>query len=187
MKLVRAGLVLAAGVLVLARMDSFGAAATGPLRPSAENGRYFADSSGKIVYLTGSHTWNNFQDMGTTDPPPAFDFDGYLRFLEDHHHNFIRLWRWELVSWNTEANHEKEPRIHFCSPDPWLRTGSEKALDGKPKFDLERFNDDYFQRLRARVGAAGQRGIYVIHHAVRGLGTAVCAEGLESAPVQPGK
>jgi hypothetical protein len=35
------------------------------------------------------------------------------------------------------------------------------ALDGKPKFDLSRFDDSYFERLRARTGAAGRRGIYV--------------------------
>jgi len=35
------------------------------------------------------------------------------------------------------------------------------ALDGKPKFDLKKFNEAYFQRLRERVKAAGDRGIYV--------------------------
>jgi hypothetical protein len=42
--------------------------------------------------------------MGPTDPPAPFDFTAYLDFLDRHHHNFIRLWRWELVSWDTEAN-----------------------------------------------------------------------------------
>jgi hypothetical protein len=59
--------------------------ATGPLTPCKENPRYFADPTGKAVYLTGSHTWNNLQDMGPTDPPAAFDFTGYLDFLERHH------------------------------------------------------------------------------------------------------
>ena len=38
--------------------------------------------------------------------------------------------------------------------------GPGTALDGKPKFDLDRFNQAYFDRLRARVIAAGDRGIY---------------------------
>jgi hypothetical protein len=33
--------------------------------------------------------------------------------------------------------------------------------DEKPKFDLTRFNPEYFDRLRARIKAAGDRGIYV--------------------------
>src|SRR5688572_13131607 len=74
------------------------APAKGPLRVHPENGRYFTDGttlpdgSFKAVYLTGSHTWANLIDRGPSDPPPAFSFDGYLDFLERHHHNFVRLW-----------------------------------------------------------------------------------------------
>ena len=39
------------------------AAATGPLRANPKNPRYFTDGSGKAIYLTGSHTWNNLQEM----------------------------------------------------------------------------------------------------------------------------
>jgi hypothetical protein len=66
--------------------------ATGPLRVCPTNARYFADRSGKAVYLTAAHTWANLQDLGFTDPPPAFDYPAYLDFLQKHHHNFIRLW-----------------------------------------------------------------------------------------------
>ena len=52
-----------------------------PLHASASNSRYFFDDSGKAVYLTGLHTWNNLQDHGVTTPPPAFDFDGHLDYL----------------------------------------------------------------------------------------------------------
>src|SRR5205814_7292840 len=41
------------------------------------------------------------------------------------------------------------------------RTGPGLALDGGLKFDLTRFNQAYFDQLRARVIQAGQRGIYV--------------------------
>ena len=92
-----------------------GVDAAGPLRVSKGNPRYCTDDSGKAIYLSGAHTWNTLQDMGPADPPPAFDFDGYLDFLEKHHHNFIRLWRWELVTWNTAANREKESKIHFAA------------------------------------------------------------------------
>ena len=121
----------------------------GPLRVCAANPRYFADPTGHPVYLTGSHTWESLQDgmlSGYTTVTQPFDYTGYLDLLQANHHNFIRLWRWELT------NHE---------PQPWVRTGSAKALDGQPKFDLRQFNPAYFDRLRARVIAARQRGIYV--------------------------
>ncbi len=47
------------------------------------------------------------------------------------------------------------------TPQPWPRTGPGAATDGKPKFDLSRFDQAYFDRLRDRVIAAGNEGIYV--------------------------
>jgi len=135
--------------------------ARGLLRVHPGNPRYFTADGQRAVYLTGAHTWDNLQDMGETDPPAPFDFDAYLDFLQQHHHNFIRLWRWELVSWDTAANGEEPAKRLVAAPHPWARTGPGLALDGKPRFDLERFDPGYFQRLRARVEAAQARGIYV--------------------------
>ena len=47
------------------------------------------------------------------------------------------------------------------TPQPWPRIGPGTATDGKPKFDLSKFDPAYFDRLREHVIAAGNRGIYV--------------------------
>jgi hypothetical protein len=130
-------------------------AAAGPLRVHPLNPRYFTDGTGRAIYLTGSHTWSNFKDMGKTDPLPRFDFEEYLGFLQRHNHNFIRLWTWELTTYTYDG------QLTYAEPFPWRRTGPGLALDGKLKFDLKRFNQPYFDRLRSRVVAAGSRGIYV--------------------------
>jgi hypothetical protein len=136
--------------------------ATGPLRVSAENPRYFADGSGRIVYLTGSHVWNNLVDMGQGDPPPSFDYDTYLEYLARYGHNFIRLWTWEHFAWDSRANGRwGKETPHVVVPQPWARTGPGNAADGKLRFDLTKFDDDYFKRLRSRVEEAGRRGVYV--------------------------
>jgi len=138
-------------------------AARGPLQVLGSNPRYFTDGTGNAVLLVGSHTWNSLSDMGTGDPPEAFDFDAYLMFLERHNHNFIRLWRWESATWDLRpsAAYTNNKETLTVTPHPWRRTGDANALDGDPKFDLSAFNPEYFQRLRKRVEAAGQRGIYV--------------------------
>jgi hypothetical protein len=141
------------GVIVMSSGSSSFAA--GPLRVSPHNPRYFADATGKIVYLTGSHTWSNLKDMGPTDPPPEFDFPGFLDMLESYGHNFIRLWTWELTRYAYDG------KTTFATPFPWPRTGPGTALEGKPKFDLSRLDQAYFDRLRERVAAAGGRGMYV--------------------------
>ncbi len=136
--------------------------AMGPLRVHLSNPRYFCDREGRPLLLVGTHTWNNLVDMGRGDPPEAFDFAAYLDFLHRYGHNFIRLWTWDSVTWDTRANGRLgKDFVHHVAPLPWARTGPGVALDGKPKFDLTQFDAAYFTRLRDRVRDAGRRGIYV--------------------------
>ena len=130
------------------RTDTATSCPMGPLRVESVNPRYFVDGCGDAVYLTGSHTHLSFKDGG--DRPSEitlFDYKKYLDLLESHGHNFMRMWSgWELS---------------MFEPLPWKRTGPGTALDGKPKFDLTQLDESYFERLRARVTAAGDRKIYV--------------------------
>jgi len=128
----------------------------GTLRVDPRNPRYFTAGSG-AVYLTGSHTWSNFKDRAKVDPPPAFDYPAYLDFLIAQHHNFIRLWTWEQPH---SADDDPANPLYF-TPFAWPRTGPGMASDGKLKFDLDQLDQSYFDRLRARVIAARDRGIYV--------------------------
>lgn len=136
----------------------------GPLRVCQDNPRYFADKDGKAILLTGSHVWYNLVDMGPEDPPKPFDNEAYLKWMKKLNHNFMRLWAWEMVQWDTRPNRahaRKDVTRFYVTPHPWLRSGDGKALDGKPKFDLTKFDPSYFRRLRERVVAARQKGIYV--------------------------
>ena len=101
--------------------------------------------------------------MGPDDPPKPFDFDEYLDFLERTNHNFIRLWAWDTTTFDTRVSPQwtEQTGIIHIAPKPWLRTGPGTALDGKPKFNLEEFDPNYFKRMRDRVQAAQRRGIYV--------------------------
>ena len=131
-------------------------AARGPLRVSRQNPHYFETPSGEAVYLTGSHTWSNLQDNGTSDPPAPFDYASYLTFLREHGHNFFRLWAWEQLKWTAEIQGD-----YWFDPVPFLRTGPGLALDGKPRVDLTRFDPGYFARMSDRVRLAQAAGIYV--------------------------
>lgn len=136
--------------------DDGPAVASGPLRVHPQNKRYFRDASEKPVYLTGSHTWGNLQDQLSPEPLRRFDFPAYLEWMRTHGHNFMRGWAWEHAAWD---NHTKEKLL--VDPLPYARTGPGTALDGGPKFDLEKFNEDYFRRLWSRVDLARRKGVYV--------------------------
>lgn len=158
---------------------------SGPLRVSEKNPRYFTDNQGKAIYLTGSHTWNNLVDMTSSVYPEKFDFAGYLKWMKQYNHNFIRLWAWELLNWNTEGNSETKPRKHTVAPHPWLRTGPGAALDGELKFDLNRFDPEYFTRLKERVEMAANSGIYVSVMLFEGWGLQFSPGGFENHPFHP--
>jgi len=154
--MIRAALSDARDSTILTVSNSGPQSAAGPLRISAVNPRYFADPSGRVVYLTGSHYWKNVQDDDATNPPTAFDNKAYLDFLQQHNHNFTRLWVWEQARWSDEVSYS-----HWFSPTLYLRTGPGVGADGAPKFDITKLNPAYFARLRQRVIDAGARGIYV--------------------------
>lgn len=146
--------------LVLLLLFSFfnapGQGINGPLKPLETNPNYFTDNTGQAIVLSGSHTWENFQDISSEENLPEFDWKEYLDMMEQKKHNFMRLWVWEHpygASWS------KMPIT--IEPMPYQRTGKEKAFDGKPRFDLDRWNEAYFLRLRQRVKEAGEKGIYV--------------------------
>src|SRR5262245_55745132 len=92
---------------------------TGPLRVHSKNPRYFTDQGGKAIYLTGEHSSNSLLDIGPTDPPPAFDFNAYLDLLDRYHHNFIRLWRQELVLWHGSVAGGNAGLTYYTAPHPW--------------------------------------------------------------------
>jgi hypothetical protein len=134
------------------RVPSF----SGPLRVHPDNPRYFTDDSGRAIYLAGAHTWRTVQDAGTSFPPPAFDFSEFLDLVGKDRHNFVRLWIFESPAWV-----RPDSTILWLDPLPFERTGPGTAADGRPKFDVTRFNQVFFERLRSRVVAAGDRGMYV--------------------------
>jgi hypothetical protein len=126
----------------------------------SRNHHYFQDAGGRALILNGSQTWNTFQDWGTGGAVQPLDFPAFVRFLTTHGHNFTLLWTVETP--------------HFCNlpvvagtapdftvtPFPWRRTGPGQATDGALKFDMTQFNPAFFERLRSRVQALDQAGIY---------------------------
>ena len=141
------------GLLLMSNLAATTLAA-GPLTVDPDNPRYFTDGSGKAIYLTGSHVWANLPDISQSNPPAPFQYQAYLDFLEARGHNFVRLWTWAFPHFSDGGN-------WYADPFPWPRTGPGNADDGKPKFDLSKLNQDYFDRMRDRIVQAQARGMYV--------------------------
>src|SRR5205814_2076565 len=139
---------------------AFAAPVAGPLTASG-NPNYFKDANGTVLILNGSQTWNTFQDWGSNGSLQTLDFDAFVKFLVAHGHNFTLLWLTELPKFCGFPSVASSPPDLTVSPLPWQRTGPGTATDGLPKFDLTKFDQSYFDRLRTRVQALRNAGIYV--------------------------
>lgn len=162
----------------------------GPLRVFDANPMWFSDDGGDAILVTGVHTWNALRDIGTTNPPPAFDFTAFVDMMAGYNHNFLRLWVWDMLQGVDTNVYGNEP--NWVAPMPWQRISEAEmleqnlspAVDGNPPFDLSQLDDSYFERLRERVIAAGERGIYVAIMLFEGFGPHFHDDG--SHPFQAG-
>ena len=123
--------------------------------------------------------------MGPGEPPEEFDFVHYIQWMKKYNHNFIRLWTWELLNWDTSGNREEKAKDHNVAPHPWARTGPGNALDGKPKFDLKKLNPEYFERIKNRVKFAADNEIYVSIMLFEGWGLQFSPNAFQNHPFHP--
>jgi hypothetical protein len=72
--------------------------------------------------------------------------------------NYFRIWiNWGTIdSRNYNRNASDAHILH-----PYQRTGPGKAVDGKPKVDLDKFNDAYFDHIAQSVDYAAAHGMVV--------------------------
>ena len=105
--------ILAAQQIIPAAMPS------GPLRVSTVNSRYFADSSGKIVYLTGSHTWSDFMDSGVAITASAglCGVSGFSGGAQPQLFSVVA---------RRERQGRRDGWNYWFSPLPYARTGQEQ-------------------------------------------------------------
>jgi hypothetical protein len=83
-----------------------------------------------------------------------YDYQAMFDTLKANGLNFARVWVW----WGCEAFPEPINRLNV---NPYLRPGPGNASDGKPKYDLTRFDPAFFRRLRAVCVAAQERGVFL--------------------------
>lgn len=92
-----------------------------------------------------------------------FDYIAYLDELARNHLNLTRIWvgPYREVSGDFSiANNTLAPRPEaFITP--WPRSSTPGAADGAKRFDLTRWNPEYFARLKAFIKEAARRGIVV--------------------------
>jgi hypothetical protein len=131
------------------------AAPTGRLEICSQHPYYFRDGDRHVVLVGVSDRalftiWENEK---------GFSWRKYLDDLAAHHLNYVRQ---DVFSWGAIRGALEYPAQLSNSARLFARTGPGKAIDGKPKFDLTKFDQSYFdRRLKPFLREAAKRGIYV--------------------------
>jgi hypothetical protein len=109
------------------------------LHVDPDDGRALRDETGVSVVLAGSHHWDSVQR--NAERPAGLDFERFLDLLVAHGHTATKLWTHE--AW-----------VHDLEPTQYPRRGG--------RFDLERVNPEFLDRLEDRVRRCAERGLYAI-------------------------
>jgi hypothetical protein len=143
-------------ILLLTLVTAHARAADKPLALHPGNPHYFLFRGKPAVLITSGEHYGAVLNRD-------FDYIPYLNELEARKFNLTRTFcgsyrevpgSFHIVE-NTLA---PEPGRYLC---PWARSTTPGAGDGGNKFDLDKWDADYFARLKDFIAQAGKRGIVV--------------------------
>jgi hypothetical protein len=131
-------------------------ASAAPLGLHPENPHYFLFRGKPAVLITSGEHYGAVLNLD-------FDFIAYLDELAKRRFNHTRLfsgtYREVPGSFNIEGNTlAPAPGRYVC---PWARSEEPGYVDGGKKFDLTKWDPNYFARLKDFIREAGKRGIVV--------------------------
>jgi hypothetical protein len=128
-----------------------------PIRLHPENPHYFQYQDKAVALISsGAH----YGAVINAD----FDYHKYLATLEASGMNYTRAFGGSYVeepakSFGIKRNNLAPERGRFIAP--WARSEVAEYAGGGNKFDLEKWNPEYFSRLHDFLGEAARRGIVV--------------------------
>jgi hypothetical protein len=138
----------------------FGVAASAALRAQdavkidPENPKYLLFRGRPLVLISASEHYGSVINR-------PFDFEKYLDDAQKHKITVTRtflLYR-ELQSARNPSSPCKPESPDYISP--YQRTGPGRAMDGELKYDLDKWNPEYFERLHKFLDSTSKRGIVV--------------------------
>ena len=142
--------------LLIAAMATTALTAAEPIKLHPANPHYFEFRGRPTVLITSGEHYGAVLNG-------KFDYSRYLNTLREHGLNLTRTfsgtYREIPGSFNIEENTLGPEPVDFVCP--WARSDQPGCADGGNKFDLHRWNDAYFARLKDFVTQAGERGIVV--------------------------
>ncbi|HTD68292.1 MAG TPA: cellulase family glycosylhydrolase [Candidatus Limnocylindria bacterium] len=131
-------------------------AARAPIALHPQNPHYFLWRGQPTVLITSAEHYGAVLNLD-------FDYAPYLKELQARKLNNTRLWSGAYVeptgAFNIASNSLAPDAGRFICP--WARSSEPGYAKGGNKFDLTKWDENYFKRLRNFVKQAGARGVVV--------------------------
>ncbi|NQT82679.1 hypothetical protein HQ563_06625, partial [bacterium] len=152
-----AGNKLAMGIVWLAVIVTMSCvAASEPIKLHPDNPHYFLWRGKPTVLITSGEHYGAVLNRD-------FDYIKYLKTLESHGFNLTRVFSGAYCeppgAFNIKDNTLAPGKGRLICP--WGLSDKPGYAFGGNKFDLTRWDEDYFRRLRDFVAKAGRRGVVV--------------------------
>ncbi len=132
------------------------AAKSDPIALHRDNPHYFLFRGKPTVLITSAEHYGAVLNLD-------FDFRKYLDTLAKDSLNLTRTFSGAYVepqgAFGIARNTLAPGQGRFIAP--WARSDTAGYANGGNKFDLSRWNEEYFKRLKAFVARAGKRGVVV--------------------------
>lgn len=127
-----------------------------PVSLHPENEHYFFYKKQALVLVTSAEHYGAVLNTG-------FDFVKYLETLKNEGMNYTRIFTGSYVevpgNFNIEKNTLAPEPGNFIAP--WKRSSEEGSFPGENKFDLSKWNPEYFNRLHKFIALANDLDIIV--------------------------
>jgi len=127
-----------------------------PLKLHPLNQRYFEYKGNPVVLVTSAEHYGAVLNRD-------FDYRKYLATMAAEGMNYTRIIAGSYVeipgSFGIENNTLAPATGSFIAP--WIRTGIPGTYEGEMKFDLTKWDNAFFDRLKDFVEEAGRHGIFV--------------------------
>jgi hypothetical protein len=127
-----------------------------PVSLHPENPHYFLFRGKSLAIISSSEHYGAVLN-------PAFDYIRYLNTLQKEGMVYTRLFTGSYFEKDGSFGIEKNTLAPASGKAlvPWKRSNEPGAACGGNKFDLDKWDESYFARLRSFISEAGKRGIIV--------------------------
>jgi len=124
-----------------------------PISLHPDNSRYFLFRGKPTVLITSGEHYGAVLNLD-------FDYVRYLNELQSHNLNLTRTFSGTyLENWGEGWNTLNPAPGQYIAP--WARSSTKGYTDGGNKFDLDKWDEKYFRRLKDFVAQASKRDIVV--------------------------